>query len=180
MARPLDDPQLPPGARQTVEELLGRIRDFLREPVRPRRIVAPVRYLELSRPHVRLGSDGAVQEVRPRPEWLSYRIDWGLHPYGISVFRNPFWLWRNDGAITERNTAVAVRRGADDKEVAAALADEAAMSFLGRSAEYFRTLINDDEEVRRRGYDDAVRKVKLVLAAAELLASGRREEGVPA
>ena len=179
LARPLDDSKLPPEARQVVEELLGKVREFLARPVRPRPIVAPVRYLELPRPHVRLGPDGALREVTPRPEWFSYRIGWGLHPYGISVFKDSFWLWRRDGAVREWNMAVSVRRDAPDRDVVAAVAnDRAVQEFLKWHIDAFRELLREsEEEMVSRGYGDVARKARLVLATYELLTAGRHSEG---
>ena len=171
---------LSPEARQTVKELLNRIEDFLREPVEPKPIEeAPVRYFELPRRHVKLGLDGNVYGVEPRPEWYAY------HSYGspgISIFMDSLWLW----AQHAYTYVVAVRRDAGDEEVVAALAnDGAAQGFLKEYADAFRELLRQHEkELTDRGYGDVVGKTKMILAIAELMAAGRRregeEEGVPA
>ena len=163
-----------PKARQAVEELLSRVEEFLREPVRPRPVVAPVRYLEAPM-HLVFGFDGALREVRPRPEWYAYH-DYGfLERFGISVFGDSFWLWKQSGSTK----AVAVRRDVSDGDLVAAVANDGAVrGFLKDYAAKARQVISErEEEMRERGYADVVRKAKVVLAAFELLSAGRREEG---
>ena len=176
---------LPPGARQALEELLDRVEEFLRRPVEPRPVDAPVRYLETNRPHVTFGLDGAVLEVTPRPEWLSYRMYrtmyWeDLELYGVSVFEDSLWLWwqvMHDVGLGYVR-AVAVRRDASDGDAVAAVANDAAVQgFLRRYGKYFRELVMEREaELIDKGYADVVRKVKVALGTLELLDAGRREE----
>ena len=177
----LGDPQLPPGGRQALEEFLGRIEEFLARPVEPRPITAPVRYLELPHPHVRLGKDGAVQEADPKPEWHVHEdACCGELYYGISVFRDVVWLWFQSSLYAY---AVAVRRDAPDRDVVAAVAnDRAVWEFIRESADSFRQLIREREaDLIGRGYDDVVRKVKVMLTTFELLNAGRRgEKALPA
>ena len=170
---------LPPKARQILDEFLGRLEDFLREPVKPKPITAPVRYFEMPARHVRPDCCASEDDrIQPKPEWLSYRIGPGSDLYGISVFESSFWLW----AQPKGTRAVAIRRGAADREVInAVLDDEAVQAFLRRYDRYFRELMMEHEaELIDNGYDDVVRKVKAILTTADLLKTRRREEGVPA
>ena len=176
----LDDPHLSPEARQTVKELLNRIEDFLREPVEPRPVEAPVRYLELYHDHVVLECcSNELKDVVPRPEWYAYKERKLSHDlYGVSIFKDSLWLWiQFDGTFV-----VAVRRDVDDKEVVAALANDGAVQgFLRWNAGSFREVLREREkELTDRGYEDVVRKAKVVLTTYELLTAGLREEGVPA
>ena len=162
-----------PKARRVVEELLGKIEEFLRRPVEPKPIVAPVRYLEAPM-HLVFGFDGALREVTPRPEWYAYH-DYGfLDIFGISVFGDSFWLWKQSGSTK----AVAVRRDAGDGDLVVALANDGAVrGFLKDYAAKARQVISErEEEMRERGYADVVRKAKVLLATFELLSAGRREE----
>ena len=172
--------RLPPEVRQLVKELADEVRDFLKKPVEPRPIEAPVRYLELSRRHVRLGPDGAVREVEPRPEWHAYEEPCRSSDlcHGVSVFGDSFWLWRQKMYGVGFVQVVVVRRDVDDKEVVAALAnDNDVQEFLRRNADAFRELLREsEEEMVSRGYGDVARKARLVLATYELLTAGRREE----
>ena len=182
---PLGNPRLGPGARRIVEELLDKTKEFLRRPVEPRPIEAPVRYLELSHRHVMLasGPDGIVREVEPKPEWHAYVVDI-VFDYGVSVFNDSFWVW----AQSSKTYAVAVRRGADDREVINAVLNDGAVQgflrwFLGEFDKDFRQLIREREaELVDKGYDDVVRKAKVILTTIDLLTAGRyrEEEGVPA
>ena len=173
--------RLRPEARQAVKELAGEIGEFLQRPVEPRPVEAPVRYLELSHRHVKLGPDGNVYGVDPEPEWYAY-VDGLPFDYGVSVFNDSFWVWIQDLFYA---WAVAVRRDVDDKDVVAALANDEAVLRCLRNCDYaFRDVINrHGAELTDRGYEDVVRKVKVMLAAADLLSAGRHregEEGVPA
>ena len=180
---------------QPARELAGRVDEFVRQRWRPAqpegagpaaRYVLKRRWAVVRLCRVRLwGSAVDAECATPRARWQDYNLaleDEALRRvamYGISVFGREFWLWRQ----TSNVEALVVRRDVDDKEVAAAvLTDGAAASFLGRSAEYFRVLVDGDEdELREKGYADVVRKAKVALAAAALLTAGRREEdGVPA
>mgnify|MGYP001770793076 CR=1 FL=1 len=176
------DSQLGAGAKRVAKELLDRVEGFMREPVRPTPIAAPVRYLEtpyLHFGHVS-GPSGTVQRVRPRPEWLAHRENRGLDRYGISVFEGSFWLWWQHGAKTR---AIVVRRGADDGEVISAVASDGAVLgflkwFLAENGDAFRDIIDEHEaEMVGRGYGDVARKAKIVLATYKLLNAGRSEEG---
>ena len=176
----LDDPQLPPGGRQAVEEFLSRAEEFLREPVEPKPIDAPVRYLELPRPHVEFGPDGAVQEADPKPEWHACGKFCCDLCHGISVFRESFWLWFQNPLYTR---AVVVGRDASDEDVVAAVAnDDVVQEFLrGRANDFRYLMMMHEAELINRGYEDVVRKAKLALTTLVLLDAGRREEeGVPA
>ena len=173
-----------PQVRQVIEEYVARVREFLKSPVRPRPIdrQRPTVYFEMGRPHVvpKIRRVDRASRVSPRPEWLSYRIGPGLDLYGISVFRDSIWLWEQFDYYVH---VVAVRRDAADKDVIAALAgDEVVAEFLRRYGNVFREVLRENEaELVDYGYEDVVRKVKLVLAAYELLTAGRsEEEGVPA
>ena len=179
---------------QPTRELVSRVDEFVRQrwrPAQPEGAGPAARYvLKRNWAVVRLcrvrlwGSAVDAECATPRARWHDYDLaleDEALRRvamYGISVFGREFWLWRQ----TNNVEAVVVRRDVDDKEVAAAaLADEAAQEFLGRSAEYFRVLVDDNEdELKRRGYEDVVRKAKIALTAAELLNAGRRGEELPA
>ena len=166
---------LRPEVRQILEEFAERVGEFLRRPVEPKPIVAPVRYFMMPARHVALGPDGVA---RPRPEWLSYRIGPGSDLYGISVFRDSIWLWEQ----YEDTEGVAVRRDARDEDVVAALAnDRAVRGFLkgltGDFDERFKELLRASEaELIDKGYGDVARKVKVVLGTLELLCAGRRME----
>ena len=178
-------------AREGFAKFAARLEEFLRMPVEPRRVAAPVRYFESPHRHVKFRCcSSKVKEADPQPEWLAYRKVRGLNPYGVSVFRDEVWLW----VQLDYTYAIAVRRDAADEEVLGEVSEEAlgaasddtVLRFLGANGKYYRLLINEsEEEMRRGGYGDAAEKVKFVLAAAELLkvgAAGRREEeeGVPA
>ena len=78
-----------------------------------------------------------------------------------------------------------VRRDVSDGEAANAVAkDGAALDFLKHYAYDFRDVVNRyEDDMKKGGYEDVVRKAKLILASVESLAAGRREEegkGVPA
>ena len=167
-----------PEARQILDEFLGRLEDFLREPVKPKPITAPVRYLEVPNEHVAFSGDGAVEEAELRPEWRAYKNDF-IFIHGISVFRESFWLWER--AFTPARVVV-VRRDVDDRELVAAVAnDNMVQGFLGQHGNNFRELLREHEaELVDKGYEDVVRKAKAVLTTADLLNAGRREEALPA
>ena len=178
--------RLPPEVRQIVKELANEVRDFLKEPVRPKPLgPLPVRYLELPHPHIRLNLDGTLREVDPGPEWYAHEESCRSSDLcrGVSVFKDSIWLWFQSLLYT---WAVAVRRDVDDRELVAALAradrDDAVLLCLRSCGDVFRDVINRHEaELIDRGYDDVVRKAKVILATAQLLNAGRREEeGVPA
>ena len=176
----LERENVSPGARQTVKELLDKIEDFYQEPVEPKPIgPQPVRYLELSHRHVVFECCGDREEVRPMPEWYAYEDVCCRSYYGISVFPDSLWLWRQPSWYVQ---AVVARRDVSDGDVVAAVANDGAVrGFLRRYGNTFRELLREyEEEMASRGYEDVVRKVKVVLAAADLLNAGRREEGVPA
>ena len=171
-------------ARRALGELLDRVGEFLRRPVEPKPIVAPVRYFELPAKHVVFECCSArVRDVVPRPEWYIYAgdvdpSDYHCCPYGISVFRDSFWLWIQTRTHAE---GVAVRRDARDEDVVAALAKDVMsidfVAYFNSFAGDFRRVIGElENELRERGYGDVVRKAKLILAAAALLTAGRREE----
>ena len=171
---------LQPQDRQLLEEIAGKMMEFLARPVEPKPLgPLPVRYLEMPYPHVELGRRRrAAKRTTPKAAWLAYARVLQHLSYGISVFEGSFWLWRQAGG-TE---AVAVRRDAGDEEVIRAVLDDGAVqAFLDMTAEYFRQVINEHEaELIDEGYADVARKVKVILAMLELLKAGRREEGVPA
>ena len=173
---------LQPEARRALEELLDRVGEFLQRPIEPKPAEGSVvRYYEMEGRHVELGPDGAAREVRPMPEWYACKelCCGGCHGHGVSVFGDSFWLWRQSRWYVQ---AVVVRRDARDGDVVAALAkDEAAQGFLGESADDLMQLLREYEaELASRGYGDVARKVKVVLAAARLLAAGREEEALTA
>ena len=167
--------KLSPGARQALRELLNRVEEFLREPVEPKPIDAPVRYYEMEYPHVRLSKDGAVQEARPM--WYVYACKKPDYDdcYGINVLEDSFWLWER--AFTPARVVV-VRRDVDDRELVAAVANDGAVQgFLKQYNEDFRELVTEHEdELVDNGYADVVRKFKVMLTTYELLTAGRREE----
>ena len=172
---------LPPEARRALGELLDRLEDFLRRPVEPKPVEAPARYLEMPDMHVvfECCSD-RVKDVVPRPEWYAYHGYGFLGIHGISVFKDSLWLWQQTSWYVQ---AVAVRRDVDGREVIdAVLKDEAVQGFLKEvKDEYVRRLISEHEkELREKGYENAVRKVKVILATLDLLTAGRREEALPA
>ena len=174
LSRLLRRRNLPPEARQLIREFADRAGEFLRRPVEPKPIVAPVRYLELPRRHLVFGFDGALREADPKPEWYAYVV--GLpFDYGVSVFNDSFWLWFQDLFYA---WAVAVRRDASDGDVVAAVANDGAVLQCLRNCGYaFRDVINRyGAELTDKGYGDVVRKVKVVLATLDLLSAGRREE----
>ena len=175
-------PWLTAEARQALEEFVERAEDFLRRPAEPKPVAAPVRYYEMPRRHVTLASGPrgtAARSVRPRPEWFAYVTTLGVNPYGVSVFRDSFWLWRQyeDELMVEVH-AVVVRRDVSDGDLVAALAgDEAAQGFLRNNAVLFRQVMRArGEELGKLGYGDVIRKINVILGAAELLSAGRREE----
>ena len=168
---------LPPEVRQALRGPLSRVGEFLQRPVEPKPVVAPVRYFESPNLHVVPGPAGVV---RAWPERLLYGSQ-SLGLYGISVFEGSFWLWKR-GIFTPFHVII-VRRDAGDREVTdAVLRDDVVQAFLGHYGNDFRELMMQHEDrLIDMGYDDVVRKAKLVLAAAQLLTAGRREEeGVPA
>ena len=170
-----------PEVRLALEGLLDKVEDFLQRPVRPRPIgPRPVRYLEMEGRHVTLDGSSGREEVTPRPMWYEY--DCGESScddsYGISVFKNYLWLWR-EYEDDDATYIVAVRRDAADKDVIAALAnDNDVQEFLRENADDFRELLREHEKVLiDKGYEDVVRKAKLALTTLVLLDAGRREEG---
>ena len=171
--------RLEPQDRQLLEEVAAEVRDFLRRPVEPRPVEAPVRYFEMPHPHVVLRSEGWVRQIEPRPELYVYKRGYD-DVYGVSVFGREFWLWRQDtytyGGFFAK--AIVVRRDASDDEVVrAALSDEVVQEFLKMHAKKFRELVNErGGRLRSGGYGDVAERAKLILAALELLSGGREEE----
>ena len=169
-------------AREEFAKFAARLEEFLRMPVEPHRVAAPVRYFESPHRHVKFKCcSSKVKEADPQPEWLAYRKVRDLNPYGVSVFRDEIWLW----VQPYYTYAMVVRRDAGDEEVLeevseealGAASDDTVLRFLGANGKYYMLLINESEdEMRRAGYGDVVERVKFVLAAAELLKAGRREE----
>ena len=163
--------------KQIFRELLGKVRDFLREPVEPRPIgPLPVRYYEMPYMHVTYNRSSGREDVVPRPEWYAYNyVICCVDYYGISVFPDSLWLWRQSRWYVQ---AVVVRRDASDGDVVAALANDAAVQgFLKQHKEFFKELLRETEaELIDKGYGDVARKVKVMLAAYELLTAGRHEE----
>ena len=179
---------LRPEARQVLEEFVSKVTEFLKEPVRPRPLgPLPVRYLEMPRLHLTLGPDGR-ERTDPEAEWFAYtpEKDWPEYhdAHGISVFSDSLWLWTQHENVARRMTlAIVVRRDASNRDVVAALAnDNAMLGVLSWNAEYFKDIIYKYEErMRSAGYEDVVKKAKVILATYELLTvDHHREEGVPA
>ena len=169
---------LRPRTRQALEELLDRARELLRRPVEPRPLgPVPARYYEMPGPHLVRGP-GFLERTVPEAEWFAHEEHQLFHDlYGISVFKDSFWLWgQYEGAGTH---AVIVRRDVDEREVIdAALRDDAASEFIRDYASYFRDVINrHKDELINKGYEDVARRARQVLTLAELLGAGRREEG---
>ena len=170
---------LPPGARQTLRELLDRVEEFLRRPVEPRPIDAPVRYLERPYGHFEPDPHGGARTF-PKSDWHAF-VYHDLWYYGITMFRDSFLMWRQQVIGTARTPrgyvwAILVRRDAADRDLVAAVAsDDAVREFLGENASHLEEVIRENEErMRREGYDDVVRKAKIVLTTAELLTAGHR------
>ena len=169
----------PPEARRAARELAARVGELYRRPVETRPLdPRAVMYVERPGSYVARETGGGARAA-PEAEWQAYVVGF-LFAYGVSVFRDSFWLWEEGGGVR----AVAVRRDAGDEEVIDAVArDGLVLWFLGRTAEHFRDVISRREaEMKRRGYEDVVRRAKVILAAAGLLTAGRseEEEGVPA
>ena len=167
---------LPPEARQAVKELAGEIGEFLQRPVEPRPVEAPVRYYEV--PDLLVAPRSGA--VMVKPEWHVHEdACCGELYYGISVFRDVVWLWRQEDPPVR---IIVVRRDVSDKDVVAALVnDDDVMSFLREYGNVFRYLMREREkELIDNGYDDVVRKVKVILTTLDLLSAGRREEALPA
>ena len=169
---------LRPRTRQSLEELLSKAREFLRKPVEPRPLgPVPARYYEMPGPHLVRGP-GFLEHTVPEAEWFAHEKHQLFHDlYGVSVFEDSFWLWgQYEGAGTH---AVIVRRDAGDREVTdTVLRDDAASEFVRDNASYFRDVINrHEDELINKGYEDVARRARQVLALAELLGAGRREEG---
>ena len=177
---------LQPEARQLIREFADRVREFLQKPVEPKPIVAPVRYYEMYGRHIRFDlPDIDLEVVTPRPMWYGYVCGDPCYDvsYGISVFKNYLWLWGQ--YEDDRTHVVVVRRNVNDRDVVAALVDDDdVMSFLRENADDFRELLREREkELIDKGYEDVVRKVKVILTTLDLLDTGRREEeeeGLPA
>ena len=177
---------LRPEARQVLEEFISKVAEFLKEPVRPRPLgPLPLRYLEMPRLHLTLGPDGR-ERTDPEAEWFAYTPEeqWPTYhdAHGISVFKDSLWLWRQrENAARGMTLAIVVRRDVSDGDVVEALAkDDAVPGVLSWNAEYFRDFIYKYEDsMRSAGYEDVVKKAKVVLATAMLLNAGRREEDVP-
>lgn len=171
-----------PEARQTLEDLLSKAGDFLRRPVEPKPIrFPPVRGYVVDGPHVM--PDG---QTVPDALWYAYVS----HPedrdllYGVSIFDDAFWLWKQDPSIFA-TSGVLVRRDATDEEVANAVAnDERVRKFLVQYANWFKKVIDEHEaELVNAGYEDVVRKARQLLALAERLGAKlheSEEEKVPA
>ena len=175
VGRLLERGDVSPGARQTLEELLDRVEEFLRKSVEPRPLgPRPVRYFEMSHRHITLGPDGTLREADPKPEWYACKEFCCELYHGVSVFPESFWLW-----FQSANTyVVVVRRDISNGDVVAAVAsDTAVQGFLRENADAFRELLRENEvELASRGYGDVVRKAKVVLTTPDLLDAGRREE----
>ena len=176
--------KLRPEARQALEGLLNKIKEFYQRPVEPKPIgPQPVRYLEMGHQHVEFeriwiptmwGVLADVHEigVDPEPEWYAYKKTLAsIAARGVSVFKDSFWLWIQTSDYTE---AVAVRRDASDEEVVNAVAkDGAALDFLKCYAHDFRDIINRyEDDMKKGGYEDVVRKAKAILASVESLTAG--------
>ena len=169
---------LPPEVRQALRGPLSRVGEFLQRPVEPKPVVAPVRYFESPNLHVVPGPAGVV---RAWPERLLYGSQ-SLGLYGISVFEGSFWLWKR-GIFTPFHVIIVGRDAADREIIDTVLRDEAVRGFLERYGNGFRELLREREaELVDMGYDDVVRKAKVILTTLDLLTAGRREEeeGVPA
>ena len=182
---------LQPEAKQMAEELLGKAKEFLRRPVEPKPIEAPVRYFEMPARHVVPGPGGSNRTV-PEAKWYAKVTRDSFRQYGISVFDDAIWLWRQIQVAPRQVSArqgptepkgivwaVAVRRDAPDGDVIAALAnDDVAAEFLFRGAEYFNEVINMHRmELTDNGYEDVARKAKAILTAAQILKAGRYRKG---
>ena len=168
-----------PELGQVLEGLAAKVRELYRRPVEPRSLDgSAARYFEA---HYRRFDD-LEGPAAPKPEWLRAFAN-PRYLFGVGVFRETIWLWKqNEIPIASATQAVVVRRDVSDGDVVAAVAgDSAVVSFLREHGDEFRGIIDRYEaELTRRGYGDVVRKVKVALAAAELLTAGREEEGVPA
>ena len=170
----LSDPWVGPEAKRIVEELAGKIEEFLARPVEPKPVVAPVRYIEMGRPHVTLDSSSGREEVTPRPELYAYvedsRSSLGSM-YGVSVFRGEIWLWSQH--FKSFVQAVIVRRDATDGElVDAMLRDEAVQGFVKGNAKKFEEVISKlEDRLRVTGREDALRKAKVILTTLDLLSA---------
>ena len=170
----LGDPWVGPEAKRILGELLDKVEDFLREPVKPKPITAPVRYIEMGRPHVKFDSSSGTEEVAPRPELYAYVKDGSSSlgsMYGVSVFGGEIWLWSQ--YLKSFVQAVIVRRDAPDREVVdAMLKDEAVQGFVKDNAKKFEEVISElEERLRGTGREDALRKVKVVLTTLDLLSA---------
>ena len=167
---------------RAIDELLQRPPEPKRLERRPRQPPPALKYAEWQTRHVRRYKWDEKERVTPRPEWYAYRAEGsdGRRMHGISVFRDSFWLWRQEGTSTE---AVIVRRGASLEELSAALAGdpEAAEFLLSHAGDFARLIDAAREEMERRGLGDLARTAKRILGLSAIVARGRREEeGVPA
>ena len=181
----------PAALRRGLEELWRALGEFLRRPVEPRRLERrprqqpALRYVVLwDFPHVRWSELRRVEYLVPEPEWHA-RLRTDYADYGISVFRNTFWLWRQEGG-SDNTEVVIVRRGATLEELEPALLGNGdASQFLRRYGGLFAGLVRRREaEMKRRGYEDVARIVEYLATSGALAPASRsREEegeGVPA
>ena len=172
--------RLPPEVKQMAGELLDKIKEFLREPVEPKPITAPVRYYEMDGRHVGPDPRGGTRTY-PKSDWHALKYDfsnYSINLYGVSVYDDMFLMWRQENKGVGYTWMILVERGASDREVIdAVIKDEAVQEFLRESARHLEEVVREREaEMVSRGYGDVVRKAKLILAAAALLTAGRREE----
>ena len=153
------------------------VKEFLRRPVRPAPFngLQAVRYYEMGREHFMrlvICCGKFIERTTPKAKWFAY-VSRSYDLYGVSVFRDSLWMWRQF-AITYEQVAVeaaVVRRDATDREIIdAVLNDDAVVEMINWYADPFNEVINKSEErMRREGYEDVVEKAKLLMAASLLL-----------
>ena len=168
--------------RQQLEGLYVKLRKFLEERVEPRPLERPERpalaYAVMDTAHVFIDDIEGKVSTLPRADWHALTYDSAgagpINVYGISVFRDAFWFWRQRGGhrmATSDVEAVVVRRNADDKDLISALVDDpAAAKFLKVKGEIFAVLIDRNAaRLKEAGYEDVAKKAKNILKMAELL-----------
>ena len=161
--------------RRRLKYLIGELDEFIRRPVdprplerRPRPPVPLIRFVKMSRPHLRWNRRD-VEYLVPKPEWYVYENHDGAY-YGISAFSGTYWLWMQQYPIKSVD-ALIVRRDASPDEILVALANDAnAVDFLKTHGEHFLRVINDKEDdIKKAGYGDVVDLVKSIMVAASLV-----------
>ena len=175
---------------QRLEELERALDEFLQRPVEPRRLERrprqpppALRYVVMRGfRHVRWSRLQHVEYLVPKPEWHVKVVDEDGNDYGISVFGNTFWAWRQEAGSGNVEAVIVSRLAAPEEVAAALLANDEALEFVRKYARTFAGLLGAGRKAMKEDFKDVADAAEAILATA-LLSPGRRgeeEEGAPA